>query len=97
MSNRVKAVRISGVLWQEVFTTGYESGGREYITRCVKGLPEGAAFRNAFYKEWQGYESTPELIFIFEHPDFEKVLDGQPIPELVVEFEQFRIENIFNG
>lgn len=84
---KLRSVVISGPLWQDIFTEGWEIGYGETL-RCTNGLPEGAKCTGVFYKEWQGIEATPSLVFVFEHPDFEDVKEGDPIPRLDIVFER---------
>ena len=67
-------VEISGQFWQEIMTKGWKPGDIE----CIEGLPEGAIFRNVFYRQWPAVSgvATPSLVFVFEHDDFDEVLLG---------------------
>lgn len=81
---RIKAIRVSSGLWQASCMTGWEIGGR----KCLEGLPEGAVFVGAFYKQWDGRRATPDLIFTFMHPSFEDIPEGEPIPEIAIVWER---------
>lgn len=75
-------LQISGQLWQEIFTKGWKAGNGE-IVECIEGLPEGAVCKSVFYKQWPAMSDlapAPDLIFVFEHNDFDEVKPGAPIP-----------------
>lgn len=93
---RVRALCVSGKFWQQIATEGWEAG-RDHILGCTKGLPVGAVFRGAFYQQWRGNETTPDLVFVFEHPDFEDVPDGEEIPHQEVVYKRWYEAEVEHG
>ena len=86
------SVEISGVLWQDIMTVGWEAGNGR-IVRCTEGLPEEAVCKSVFYKQYPAMSDvappTPSLVFIFEHPDFDDVEPGAPIPMISIVHQTF--------
>ena len=71
-----KAVQVSGELWQEICTVGWSVGAPDKV-ECIKGLPEGATFCEAFY------EYPHMFVFVFEHPDWPEIEPGEDM--LIIE------------
>ena len=93
---RVRAVRVSGELWQEICTQGWKAADDIGIVECVEGLPEGAKFVGLHYERWNGKDIVPTLVFLFEHPDFDNVPEGKKIPDIDIIFEKRPInEDLF--
>jgi len=89
-----RAIEISGELWQEWLTRGFSIGFPDKI-ECTEGLPEGATFHAAFYRQWPGMSVsiTPSLVFVFEHPDWPAQELGKVIPSIDVVFRKFYAED----
>lgn len=87
------SVHISGEFWQEIMTEGWSNIDDGAVVKCVKGLPEGAVCKSVFYRQWPAmsdFAPTPELVFVFEHPDFDEVSPGDPIPPIRVVYRKIR-------
>ncbi len=73
---RLAAVRIKQLLFVEMVTIGWETRG---TIRCVAGVPAGAVLVNAFVDPEKG-----DAVYVFYHPTFDVVPEGQHIPTLGV-------------
>lgn len=86
------SVEISGKFWQDMMTVGWEAGNGR-IVKCTEGLPEDAICKGVFYRQYLAMSkiapSTPSLVFVFEHPDFDDVEPGTPIPMISVVHQEF--------
>jgi hypothetical protein len=88
------SVEISGVLWQDIMTIGWEAGS-DRIVKCTEGLPEDAVCKSVFYRQWPAISGltpapTPSLVFVFEHEDFDDVEPGAPIPMVSIVHQRYR-------
>lgn len=80
---RLCKVQIHGALLTELITEGWHSGGDEGTVRCVRGLPEGAAF---MFSVFDYRYDTVDLVY--HHESFELVGPRDPIPIMYVEYER---------
>lgn len=71
---RLVCVKISQPLFLQLVTTGWESRGR---LRCVAGLPPDAVLVNTIITSEMG-----DAAYVFYHPTFDPVPDGQYMPTL---------------
>lgn len=79
---RYKRVLINGDMLIKIMKQG-----ASFITKCVKGLPEGTQFRYAFHDIQQG------IWLVVEHESFENIEYGSEIPLFErPEFEDLRYE-----
>lgn len=76
---RRKVILISPELLRQTITEGYFT--EEFM--CSKGLPPDAAFVRGYYDPQQNCFGA-----VFEHPDWELVVDGELLPFLDVEFRR---------
>lgn len=53
------------------------------VARCTKGLPVGARFVRSFYDEQHDI-----VVFVFEHPSFPEVPEGNIVPFMDVEYSR---------
>ncbi len=91
-------VQISSQLWQEMFTEGWKVGDGEVVKciECIEGLPKGAVCKSVFYQAWPKVSimaTAPDLIFVFEHPDFDEVEPGAPIPMMHIVHQRHYLAN----
>lgn len=81
------SVRIHPDFIAEFVREGYTLNGK--IT-CYKGVPKDAQLVNIFFDAWKHL-----FVLTFEHESFDKVADGELLPEITVWYitERFSEEN----
>lgn len=77
-----RAVEVSSQLWQQVCTVGWRAGDKS-VVECVKGLPEGATFRDV------NVSDRGVITFIFEHPDWPETNPKHGIFVIGVEYRSY--------
>jgi hypothetical protein len=82
-----RAVRISSDLWQEWCTKGFQIGGDDTkIIRCTEGLLPGAKAERFFW-HWNASGATAILTVLFSHPDWEGPAEGEPVPDITIQWQ----------
>jgi len=76
---RLVIVKISQELFLQVVTTGWESRGK---LRCVAGIPPNAVLVNTLITS-----EMADAGYVFYHPSFDPVPEGQHIPALGIVVE----------
>src|SRR5262245_49835105 len=80
-----RIVRISGALWEQMFSEGYTFPTRDgERIRVTKGLPEGAKLVGVAEDTDSFCGQT--FLLKFSHPSWEEQEPGERIPEARVEF-----------
>jgi hypothetical protein len=69
-------------LSREAFTEFFIKTGR--LIECTRGLPEDAKLIQIGYAP-----NRKEYVVTFEHPSFDPIPIGQPLPEFVVEYTAY--------
>ena len=69
-----RIVRISGELFTEMITEGWQCGGHSEVVRCIKGLPAGAKYVGAGMLYEIGDRMAEPRHFavklFYDHPDW---------------------------
>lgn len=78
-----RTIEVSTELWRKICTVGWRVGDRS-IVECTEGLPPGATFCDADYKEDQD-----TLVLVFEHPDWFEVESEADIPVIDVVYHSY--------
>lgn len=92
MGHRI--ISISGELFTEMATEGWQAGGPTGIVRCIEGLPEGARFvASSAERRWAPVEPGLFVVhLLYYHPDWPDVPPGEPYPRQPVTFERVEID-----
>ena len=86
-----RIVSISGELFTEMITEGFQAGDEVESVRCIEGLPEGAKFLGIDAIDDVVYrrDTEPRLFtvrLLYEHPDWPDC--GPPYPMQQVTFQR---------
>ncbi|HEX9996683.1 MAG TPA: hypothetical protein VGB45_06040 [Abditibacterium sp.] len=87
MKNRFVSVKVDALILADMFTQGWKSGAQNEITECIEGLPPGAKCVAVCPEPGS---TQPGISLIFEHSSFDRVAEGEKIPEKTVLFRRFR-------
>ena len=92
-----RIVSISGELFTEMITEGWQAGGTGEVVRCIEGLPEGAKYLGIDAIDDVVYQrdAEPRLFIVrllYEHPDWPDTPVGEPLENQRVTFQRIRAE-----
>ena len=88
-----KQVAISGELFTEMITEGWQAGGETEAIRCIEGLPPGATFVRSYIEPcWNTIEPKQFIAYlVYEHPDWPEQPGGFLLTEQCVIFQRVEV------